>query len=132
MRIITAVAFSTAVLFSPLFAAAQNAPAPAAATATAAPTTAAAPAATATATAAPMAAASPGAAMPAPAATAAAADSSAVNLDEVVCRTVAAPTGSRLGGGRECHTVRQWNQRERESQDLTRQQERIGFAVPGG
>lgn len=127
MRMIAAVAFSTAVLFSPLFAAAQNAPAPAATTATAAPTTAAAPAAAATATAAPMTAA-----MPAPAATAAAADSSAVNLDEVVCRTVAAPTGSRLGGGRECHTVREWNQRERESQDLTRQQERTGFATHGG
>jgi hypothetical protein len=91
----------------------------------------AAPAAAATATTAPMTATSPGAAMPAPAA-AAAADASAVNLDEVVCRAVAAPTGSRLGGGRECHTVREWNQRERQSQDLTRQQERTGFAVHGG
>ena len=84
------------------------------------------------ATAAPAAAAA--AATPAPAATAAsaAADSSAVNLDEVVCRAVAAPTGTRLGGGRECHTVREWNDRERESQDLTRDSQRRGFKVPGG
>ena len=119
MRMIAAVAFSTAVLFSPLFAAAQDAPATATATAAPAPTPAPATAAVApTATA-------------APAATAAA-DSSAVNLDEIVCRTVAAPTGTRLGGGRECHTVREWNDRERESQDLTRDSQRRGFKVPGG
>ena len=81
-----------------------------------------------------VAAPAPVGATPAPAATAAsaAADSSAVNLDEVVCRAVAAPTGTRLGGGRECHTVREWNQREKESQDLTRDSQRRGFKVPGG
>ena len=76
-----------------------------------------------------------GATMPAPAAaapaTTAAADSSAVNLDEIVCRAVAAPTGTRLGGGRECHSVRQWNDLERQSQDLTRQNQTRGFKAKG-
>lgn len=57
--------------------------------------------------------------------------SAGVNLDEIVCRNSPPPTGSRLGGGRECHTVREWNQRERESQDLTRQQEVTGFVTKG-
>ena len=99
MRMIAAAAFSSAMLFS-LFAAADQTPAlvaPAGTVASAAPTAAAV------------------------------ADSSSVNLDEVVCRPIAAPTGSRLGGGRECHSVREWNQRERQAQDLTRQQERMGF-----
>ena len=124
MRMIATVAFSTTVLFSPLFAAAQDAPASAPATAapapaatTAAPAPAAAPVATVAAT-------------PAPAATAVA-DSSAVNLNEIVCRSVPAPTGTRLGGGRECHSVREWNDIERQSQDLTRQQQTIGYATKG-
>lgn len=54
--------------------------------------------------------------------------SSAVNLDEIVCRNTAPATGTRLGGGRECHTVRQWNERERQAQDITRQQQVVGFA----
>ena len=69
------------------------------------------------------------AATPAPVA---AADASAPNLDEIVCRPVAAPTGSRLGGGRECHSVRQWNDRERQSQDATREQQRMSSFHPGG
>jgi hypothetical protein len=35
--------------------------------------------------------------------------SSTVDQDEVVCRrTVAPTTGTRFGGARECHTVREW------------------------
>jgi hypothetical protein len=56
---------------------------------------------------------------------------SGVNLDEVVCKNSEPATGTRLGGGRECHTVREWNQREKEAQDLTRQQQRVGFATKG-
>ena len=40
------------------------------------------------------------------------------NLDEIVCKSTPPPTGSRLGGGRECHTVREWNDRTRQSQSL--------------
>ena len=80
-------------------------------------------------------------AAPSPAATAAAATAPAsvpeqsagmgVNLDEIVCKNEPATTGSRLGGGRECHTVREWNQRQKEAQDITRMQERTGLATPG-
>ena len=88
-------------------------------------------------------AAAPGAATtaPSPAATAAAetapaavsvqSANSGVNLDEIVCKMQPPTTGSRLGGGRECHTVREWNLREKEAQELTRQQEREGLAVKG-
>jgi len=62
----------------------------------------------------------------------AAIDSSAVNLDEIVCKTQPPTTGSRLGGGRECHSVREWNQREKEAQDITRQSQRVGFFKSGG
>jgi hypothetical protein len=63
-----------------------------------------------------------GAAAAAPAATAspaapAATDSNGVNLHEVVCKQTPPPTGSRLGGGRECHTARQWNQMQLDSQN---------------
>jgi len=72
------------------------------------------------------------AAATAPAAISQQSTNSAVNLDEIVCRNEAPATGTRLGGGRECHTVREWNQRERESQDVTRRQQVTGFKVPGG
>jgi hypothetical protein len=89
MRIIAAVAFSAAVLIAPALAVAQEGAAAAAPAATASPAAPAAPA---------------------------AADSNGVNLDEVVCKQTPPPTGSRLGGGRECHTVRQWNQMQLDSQ----------------
>ena len=57
---------------------------------------------------------------------------STANLDEVVCRDQAPATGTRLGGGRECHSVREWNRREKDAQDLTRHQERSGYVHPGG
>jgi hypothetical protein len=50
-----------------------------------------------------------------------------VNLDEVVCRNEAPATGTRLGGGRECRTVREWKQREQQAQDITRKAEIVGF-----
>ena len=56
---------------------------------------------------------------------------SAVNLDEIVCKNQPPATGTRLGGGRECHTVRDWNRRDKEAQDITRKEQQTGFAVPG-
>lgn len=38
------------------------------------------------------------------------------DADQVVCKTSPPPIGSRLGGGRECHTKREWDQRAQESQ----------------
>ena len=60
------------------------------------------------------------------------ADGTAVNLDEIVCKDQPPATGTRLGGGRECHTVREWNQREKDSQDILRKQQTIGAYHPGG
>lgn len=57
---------------------------------------------------------------------------SGVNLDEIVCRNQPPATGTRLGGGRECHTVREWNQRERDAQDVTRREQATGMVHPGG
>lgn len=53
--------------------------------------------------------------------------SSQPNLDEIVCRSEPPATGTRLGGGRECHTVRQWNERQREDQLILQQQQKTGF-----
>ena len=66
----------------------------------------------------------------APAAPVAQADATP-NLDEIVCRASPPPTGSRLGGGRECHTVRQWNEREREDQRIVQQQQSVGMNSGG-
>jgi hypothetical protein len=55
--------------------------------------------------------------------------SNGVNLDEIVCRSEPPTTGSRLGAGRECHTVRQWNERERQEQRMLQVQQAIGSAM---
>lgn len=57
------------------------------------------------------------------------ADNSGVNLDEIVCKASPPATGTRLGGGRECHTVRQWKEREQQAQDIVRQQQSVGVAL---
>jgi hypothetical protein len=102
MRVFAALLFSSAVVLAPALASAQETTAPAA---PAAQTAQAAPATT---------------------------DISRVNLDEIVCKQQPPATGSRLGGGRECHTVREWNQRQKDAQDTTRQQEMGGYSRPGG
>jgi hypothetical protein len=38
-------------------------------------------------------------------------------LDQIVCHIKPPPTGSMLGGGRECHTQREWNQLQTQSQN---------------
>ncbi|MGD0192827.1 MAG: hypothetical protein ABSD74_18975 [Rhizomicrobium sp.] len=68
-----------------------------------------------------------------PAATSAApAATSTSNPDEVVCRNNPPPTGSRLGGGRECHTQREWDQRQKDAQQATMMGEMKGLAGVGG
>lgn len=34
----------------------------------------------------------------------------------IICKTSPPTTGSRLGGGRECHTQREWDQRQKDAQ----------------
>ena len=53
--------------------------------------------------------------------------------DDIVCRTVPPTTGTRFGGGRECHKRREWAQRQQESQDITRKHEELGYVwAPNG
>jgi hypothetical protein len=75
-----------------------------------------------------LAAADPGQTQTAPASpvSAAASPSTDANLDQIECRTSPPPTGTRLGGSRECHTVRQWKQREQEAQDNLKQAQMNG------
>jgi hypothetical protein len=49
------------------------------------------------------------------------------SLNEIVCRTAPPAIGSRLGGGRECHTQRQWNQRQREDQRMLQRLQTLGW-----
>ena len=44
-------------------------------------------------------------------------------LDEVICRNVTPPTGTRLGGGRECHTRRDWDNRMKQAQRVLQQKQ---------
>jgi len=57
------------------------------------------------------------------------------NLDEIECRTSPPTTGTRLGATRECHTVREWNKRQQDSQDnlkLTQEHGLMGLAGKPG
>ena len=124
MRLLAIFAVAATAGITPAFAFAD--PAQPEAQATAAPSVAPAPAQT-TATpslAAPAVAPSPAAAAPVAASTASAADG---NLDQIVCKDTPPRAGSRIGGGQECHTQREWNRRQKESQDLTRHSQRTGY-----
>jgi hypothetical protein len=53
--------------------------------------------------------------------------------DQVVCRTSAAATGTRLGAVRECHSQREWDRmRQEEQNQLTRVQIQRGNSGSGG
>lgn len=54
-------------------------------------------------------------------------ESSPSNPDEVVCRMTPPMTGTRLGGARECHTAREWERRQRESQRILEGSQRSGL-----
>lgn len=67
-------------------------------------------------------------------ATPAASVSNSGDLDQVVCRMGTPPTGTRLGGSRECHTQREWNKRQEDAQRnlaATQKQGLQGLAGPG-
>jgi hypothetical protein len=51
----------------------------------------------------------------------------AADLDQIVCKNSPPPVGSRLGGGRECHSVREWNEQMHEVQQGTRRMESVGL-----
>jgi hypothetical protein len=60
-----------------------------------------------------------------------AAQSADANLDEIVCKNSPPPLGSRLGGGRECHSQREWNRMQHDSEEATRREEREGYSTRG-
>jgi hypothetical protein len=60
-----------------------------------------------------------------PSATAAPANPSS-NPDEIICRMSPATTGSRLGGGRECHTQHEWEAMRRQAQQNLNNQQMQG------
>jgi hypothetical protein len=64
---------------------------------------------------------------------AASTQASADGGDQIVCRTKPPTTGTRLGGSRVCHTQREWDQQQRDSQNaLTNAQQRmLGFNPSG-
>ena len=57
------------------------------------------------------------------------------NPDEIVCKMSAPTTGTRLGGGRECHTAREWEDQQKRSQENVRNTQMHGLQpgrMPGG
>lgn len=76
---------------------------------------------------------------PAPASTAAAAAASVpaasaaqadADANRIVCRSLPAPTGSRLGGGRECHSQHDWDAMRQRAQDTVLQKQQ--WTASGG
>lgn len=58
---------------------------------------------------------------------------SADDPDEIICRETPPPTGTRLGGGRECHTKREWDQRQKGDSQAVQGAELRGLqGNPGG
>jgi hypothetical protein len=53
------------------------------------------------------------------------------DLDQVVCRKTAPPVGTRLGGGRVCHTQREWDQMRKDAQMYVQQQQLLARAPSG-
>ena len=55
--------------------------------------------------------------------------------DEMVCKTLPPPTGSLIGGRHICKTQREWDAREKQSQDAIRRGQTFGgmkSTGPGG
>jgi len=51
--------------------------------------------------------------------------------NEVVCRMTPPTTGSRLGGGRECHTQHEWDARQQEAQRALLKAQQVGYHSAG-
>jgi hypothetical protein len=54
------------------------------------------------------------------------------DLDKIECHSSPPATGTRLGATRECHTVREWNQRQQESQRALTRMQSTGYVGKGG
>lgn len=54
--------------------------------------------------------------------------------DEIICRTIATATGTRLGRAKECHSKREWDARraqDRQMTDETQMRDSRGPKIPG-
>ena len=47
--------------------------------------------------------------------------------DDIICKKTPPKTGSRLGGGSECHTRRDWERQQAEAQRILSKAQRIGL-----
>jgi hypothetical protein len=56
-----------------------------------------------------------------------ASQASTTNPDQIVCRATPPPTGSRLGGGRECHTQRDWDQMQKDARRALEEKQMLGL-----
>ena len=58
---------------------------------------------------------------------------SGTDPDQVVCVQMQAPTGSRIGGGMQCHTVKEWADLQRSGADQMNMIPRdgLGAGAPG-
>jgi hypothetical protein len=63
----------------------------------------------------------------------AAAAAAGTDPDQVVCVQTQAPTGSRVGGGLQCHTVKEWADLQRNGADQLNNVSRsgLGAGTPG-
>ena len=53
--------------------------------------------------------------------------------DQIICKTSPPPTGTRLGGGRECHTKREWDDQQKLNQQALQDAQTKGLeGNPGG
>jgi hypothetical protein len=52
--------------------------------------------------------------------------------DRVVCRMSPAPTGSRLGSSRECHTQKQWDMMHQQAQENVNNMQLQGMSSSSG
>jgi hypothetical protein len=133
MRLMSLVALSAAALLSPQFAGADPAQQQAVQSAGSAPTVAATTPASSSTVPAP---AATGSAMAAPAPGAprevvkVTATRPTDDLDVIECRTSPPETGTRLGGSRECHTVRDWKVRQQQAQDMLAHNQSNGMQQP--
>lgn len=75
-----------------------------------------------------------GAAVAQPAGPSSAAGSSDNDPNRIVCHSMPAPTGTRLGGSRECHTQKQWDDMRQDQQKMLNDVQLKGMSSrpPGG
>jgi hypothetical protein len=69
---------------------------------------------------------------PAPATDAAQTTATSSDQDKIVCRSLGAPTGTRLGNRRECKTQREWEDIQRQNEkEISKMQARDSLGPTG-